>query len=1255
MLAAVKTQIIFYLLILSHSLFASDVAISVRDMNGVVEQWQSEQHVYVKGEVGVSTESLNDLEAWLDSNGGNWTVVLSESMAGEQYQGVGTQSYSGVTAAEYTLSRGLGNLSSFVELKDPSSGSSNGMILIISLKERSFSYFAEEAYERKGLGHKDWRGNLDQPARRAMQRGQLVQCVRNSVEHVDALFRQRVAEELNERKVTEQKQLNLRKQVRREIVELREELQLAKKESSQFQHTFGAFQNGDIGKISEQSIIEKLLSIEGALNSLRNDEITLAAVSIRSTKGILRQERERMKDWPVHKERVQNLVIEAEAFELDPAAADVAGVRETLSTLALGVQKSYQEGRSEYRTELEEFDRSLDYLYQLNEEASALRETQLALSKVRQQAKLKRQKSQQTAAAAGGVVTIIGGAVAAGVSRRRRKKPKQKAETLLEERKAWLGARTDELFALQDRAELVIGSSEELENRGYKGLTLSISEQVIRSVDHAYILSAGVDRLIQKASALIEPKSMRLKLWNGVSRSRFDQVIEILQDEPVVMGKGDQVELGNKNENALLGSDAKEDIQINFVELRSDFRSSLALALEGLDRVEGAWEVIAETMNVLEENCLELNQRHDSLYLLGEVDDMFQILSFDTRWMERVSLDLAEAHLTAQHDPVKVIEEQLPGLDEMLHEMGLTLQGVERLREEGMSYVLAFQRKLDSAGRESGWVDEELGELSESLDLLAQQGASTSVIRLIDTWCHDSQAFTKSCQRGSEILSLLGNVREDIRDTLEPELRATRTKLSRVTNVPEDRILREDGGPEGQIKHAVEGLLQLEESLDEGRVDLADEELSQAMSEIEAARAIIADSLAAQEEYIPRLEHYEVLLESAKEQLPAHLEIDDLLRQRYFDKVLGESVVCAADQVKEFLNSMKELSKAVRIAYSQGELLKSRFLLDIGDESAAAIKSRYDVLSETRDRLGELEKQNQTQYLKLNKKGDDMRSTMTDPKVSSGTQRVFSEFESVLAQAEQGMKEEFGLMNPDLVTEQLEQCSDLLESLGEGVMRDRDAYAKLEQLKELIEREITDLKHLTRMAVNDNIVDSEEIERSSGRRDEVDRGYAGVKAESQNHADWVSLRERADSLLDEVGEIKSTLKKELQSAREALNALKSAEAILSKAMYWKFSYGIKAHCGEASTALQDAHIYLSKGLYHEALRRAGVASSLARQALSAAQSQEASIRRKRAAARRRRISGSPRIGLGSQSYSRGSHFSSSSGSSNNSGFGRSGW
>jgi len=90
----------------SRQLTAGPAPVMLRQATQVVEVWRPDQHLYVKGELGVGRAQLDELEQWLDQNGQNWTVVLMDDSVGEEYRGTDGRYYEGLDAVEQALGAG---------------------------------------------------------------------------------------------------------------------------------------------------------------------------------------------------------------------------------------------------------------------------------------------------------------------------------------------------------------------------------------------------------------------------------------------------------------------------------------------------------------------------------------------------------------------------------------------------------------------------------------------------------------------------------------------------------------------------------------------------------------------------------------------------------------------------------------------------------------------------------------------------------------------------------------------------------------------------------------------------------------------------------------------------------------------------------------------------------------------------------------------------------------------------------------------
>ncbi len=201
-------------------------AVPIDHVGDVITKWQPDQHLYVKGDLGIGTQQLVSLEAWLDENGPHWTVVLLRNASHEDYQAIDGRRFRGMDAVEYALGHGLANRTGFGELEHPETGETDGAVFVLFLDERKFSYYGSDAQDRRGVGESHWIGELDRPAKRAMRSGgRILDAVKNTVTTINAGVDRAVEAEKTARLRAEQEQERVQRERERVIADLRSEIQ----------------------------------------------------------------------------------------------------------------------------------------------------------------------------------------------------------------------------------------------------------------------------------------------------------------------------------------------------------------------------------------------------------------------------------------------------------------------------------------------------------------------------------------------------------------------------------------------------------------------------------------------------------------------------------------------------------------------------------------------------------------------------------------------------------------------------------------------------------------------------------------------------------------------------------------------------------------------------------------------------------------------------------------------------------------------
>ena len=175
----------------------SSAASKFTRISEVIERWSPDQHLFVKGDLGIGPAQLDGLESWLDANAKHWVIVLMNNANGERYTAADGNSYAGMDAVEHALGKDLNNRTDFGTLTHPQTGERDAAVFVLFLQERKFSYYASDAQDRRNLGDGHWIGQLDQPAIRAMRSGgRILDAVKDTITSIDQQLARMISTEV---------------------------------------------------------------------------------------------------------------------------------------------------------------------------------------------------------------------------------------------------------------------------------------------------------------------------------------------------------------------------------------------------------------------------------------------------------------------------------------------------------------------------------------------------------------------------------------------------------------------------------------------------------------------------------------------------------------------------------------------------------------------------------------------------------------------------------------------------------------------------------------------------------------------------------------------------------------------------------------------------------------------------------------------------------------------------------------------------
>lgn len=1272
---------------------ASEQAKKISSSQIVLDQWKVDQHLYVKGNVRVDQAALDALEQWLNKNGKNWTVVLMERASGEEWKDLRGVSYYGMDAVENALGRGLSNKQGFAAQKDLRTAQSNGAVLVIFLTERKFSYFGSDAQDHRGLGETAWSGNLDGPARDAMRNGgRILDAVKNTVTHIEGRLSQRIAYEQRLQHESKERQERLLRMTQREIIDLRREIEALDAELGRYR-MIPAVQGGDI---ADPPLPEWQRQLDAAEDTLKAGHVETASSSVRGVRQKVKGHFKVIRNWYADRSKLKTLGGRVENIHLDDAPAKVKKLGADVLRLYQLSEEQYAAGNSGYSAAM---DLTAGQLTRFDMRVAELERDQ----KRREQRALAQQRDMKRLMQGVGSAFLCGLCALGFWSNRKRRKSKAYAGEVLTHWQKEMEHRFDRLFEVMDRAGVVVGSEKDLPEREYEGETLKESLVVIRSVDQAFILSSGVDSVMDEVELLIHPRWPWSKAVNFFSRSRFELAVEMMERKPLSLGQG-VMKVLDRQQDSLLGErveDATPKTSLLFAELIQKFDATLNRADAALDRVDKAWETIAGRTSEVGLALSRIARREDELRMVSMSDSWLAAEVLFSHWHPAARRKHQAGIELGRHDPVAALDSLVPRAEGMVAEMEFVLAAVTEFRSVKMEGMQAGVDKLRRLGRRVTWQAEAMALLSSDLDALAEEGVNHAVLGECELFRDGLLALSDRVAHANDLAIELHDDLPRLMASTQRDIGDVRGRVSRELHLQREQILteRDEWDPDVLLDQCA-GLKQTAEaSLDHGAVEMAYDAIQSARDAMTQANQLVQETLTAYEEFHKRFTNSETLASEAEVMRAEGTVILQAMRDLYSEAVLqddpyggktldqkdevsavGESedlrdsevLASAGSVMMSAVSSMTDCLSTAHVDFKGGKILQARNSLIDLEESHQQVETLHGGLRQREEDLKDLEQKNTLQLTDTQSILTGLRDAMADPRVCSGTQGVFEQLDVFVLDVKRSVQGSYGEANPYQAERALDELNARLKGGETRIAADRDAFAAAEKMLTSALRSAKDAARIVEVSRVDGIPDSLETQ------NEVTQIAACTAALQtcqstlvEPHSSWRELMKEIDQYQTRLGEANAGLKKELRRARLASDSIRMARKVVNQAVTWSGSYGVRITGAPGASPLQEAHAYLSQGRYDDAARTAGFARNQARQAIASAEAKEAQIRRRREAAERRRraeaarlrrsrsrssFSSSSSFGSSGSSSSFGSSSSSSSSNfSSGSGFSRSGW
>lgn len=1181
----------------------------------VVRVWKPGEHLFVKGELGLSTAQLDALAEWLEVNATNWVVALLDSAAGETYRTADGRTFTGIEAVNYALGQGLIGQTPFGQSVDPRTGERNACFFALFLKDRRFSYYGSDAQDRRGLGEDNWIGNLDAPAIRAMRNGgRIVDAVKDTIKNIENRLTARIEAERREvaRRAAEEQANRARVQAEAEnmVKAASADLALLQQRTTELSRGHPEM-TGDLARFDAATYPASVVEAERLLSS---GEYAKARELAGKAKTTISQQLRRLDQYAEDTSRLDELGGRYQALS---QARYAGSARKSLEVAAENLKAA--------RAEHARGDSA--YVGHLAAAQEAVRAASAAMASAERAA-----QAALAVAALAGSTTLAGLGLIGLFLNRRRLKPKREAEKLHATWARGLREKTDALFALLDRRAKVVGSSAVEAGQRYDGETLPLCQRIIQDVDELFIMSACADRVMGQAQALLVARSLGGRFVNSFSRRRYRRVLRLLRDEPIVFKPAEGLELivrGQRTErDRLLGDRASyEPFAMTFQQLMEAFNERAGRALANLDLVESSVVDCTRAVESAQTDTDAAAGGETDLAVAAKEDGLLRLDVVFTRLLPAARNEMAEALKQALKDPVGASRTRAAKAKQQSADAAKLVAGATAVRKESLPALGRHVQALAAQSVHAGWIGAQARRLSDAADQLADAALTESAATGVAAWQADWENLAQRAHKAVELdTRRRGETRQHLAKT-EAAIAEARQRIGGALRLDPASCLREPGrDPSELMTKAGEHLAAALAGLERGDVDAAENALNAA-----ADLARLAGEMAAAARHILTVQPETVrVLRGETDRLAglvaSHRSILQGIIERYATSVLrlgaGDPAHPNANgTVEDNITETESALATARDAVEQAEtdfraarLFQAAARWEQATGANAMAEHRLAEIAEKAKRLETAETTNAATIQTLLARLEECERLVAAPATMMPTVRLLEETKArfAIVRPRVGANRE----NPFGVAEQLEKVGTAVTEIADKARCDRDVFEEAERSVKAATVQMTGARRAAADAGAVSAPSSPAMRHALDRLDQLAEALGQATAAlPQPHGDWVALDAEADRITNAAARITAELRGEIERARAASNALTAAASAIRLAGGWTGGLGVAIFGSPGADSLARARALLQVGDYAAALAMAETARRVAQAAVLAA---EAEVRRRQAAEQARR-------------------------------------
>jgi len=1237
----------------------------IRSVNDVIDGWNKDNHLYVKGDLGITQQPLNNLEQWLDQNAPHWTVVLMRNTRGESYESLDRRMFSGMDAVEYALGRGLALKTNFSELRDSRTGETDGAVFVLFHDERKFSYYASVAQDVRSLGESHWVGELDRPAFRAMRGGgRILDAVKDTITNINTRLTQKIVAEKEQAELELQARRRAEVNLRTDCEALKKSIQRVNELTAQLKQTYP----DAAGELTTPPTEQWSRQVEEVLGMLTADSVPKSTESFNLVSNDVEGYLNSYAAYDTFDEAVAPIEVgidEIRSHKLDNGVPLANEAAQHLSD-ARAAQKKGERGIETYVSKAEAA---------VTRGRTAIQEEATRI----QRAEARRNLFWKTMMVTAGVLTLAFLGILAWLNRRRAP-AMQRAHEAFTDREEKVGAEMEKVYELFDRTGEILGDKEKVKKRGYTGSTDKLSGNTFEDVDDLFVMSSEVERVMGEAREMIHPKSVGGKIANMFTGSRYEQGINRISGEPLEFHRDQGLPLVIQRESERTGTDLPESVTMTFDKVFEAFHERTTTAQETLATIENSLMQVDDNLKSLQSQIENTSALDRELAEAADDDGMLALPALFEKLIPAAQADFDEADEIATTDPVQATQVQIPRGSRKISEGRAIAETVQMARKDVFPKLNQFAPELQELEYNTNWIQQRVAQLGEHANGLLETAVNRSIADESKQFEADIVSLGEQVQQSVELAKALKSTDAPSLDELDKRIAEARTQIANTLSLPETSCLREyEAHPDIHLASGRKLFAAAQAALQHGGVDAAQQAQNTLREEVTTGHQLIEKSLEVLSNFDNETLKAKKQLDDVSDKIPRHEQLLSVARERYAPSALllkaadpsyEDSTASVDTHMEGCRNALIDAHQMIKQAserFSEGKLIEADETLSMAFAEVSDGDTRLAEIAQHCDHLNAVSRENDGKLNAMLSEAEGFDSLVRERRTMKPTIEVYRRLVDEIREAQHELQHTRP-RDPIQDGSAIDAFTENVANMKAQIEADHEAHAEAARAVAGATKEREIAEKLIGQARHDGIPDSAATTKNISGIRSHDQDLASIKNELDGqHNDWKRVDQMAAKIHAELGVEAGRLRGELQRAQRLVAIFQDASDAVFEATRWTSGFGTRIFGSPGSGDLERARNALNRGDYSAMAELARSAKIAAVHAIQRAQREVYRRQREQArqaeAARRRRRRSSINIGgggfggisRGGGGISRGGGSSRRSSSGSGSGFSRSGW